>query len=101
MEELVTKITPGRSLFRLLLYMILLGVSIQLILMGLGLLVMKVINPDSPLSFSFFQENIIALKGMLLISSITTFILPAWILYRSESGINRYFERIKNISFIQ
>lgn len=101
MEELVTKINPGKSLFRLLLYMIVLGGSIQLVLMGLTLLALKIMSPDNPLSLSFFQENTAALKGLLLISSITTFILPAWILYRSESGANSYFERIKNISLVQ
>lgn len=101
MEELVTKINPGKSLFRLLLYMIVLGASIQLVLMGLALLVMKIMSPDSPFSLSFFQENTGALKGMLLISSITTFILPAWILYRSELGIHPYFERIKRVSLLQ
>lgn len=101
MEELVTKINPGKSLFRLLLYMIVLGVSIQLVLMGLSLLVMKILSPESPFSLSFFQENTVALKGMLLISSITTFILPAWILYRSESGIHPYFERINKVSSLQ
>lgn len=101
MEELVTKINPGKSLFRLLLYMIVLGVSIQLVLMGLSLLVMKILSPESPFSLSFFQENTVALKGMLLISSITTFVLPAWILYRSESGIHPYFERIKKVSSLQ
>ncbi|MCS3556726.1 MULTISPECIES: CPBP family intramembrane glutamic endopeptidase [Sphingobacterium] len=101
MEELVTKINPGKSLFRLLLYMIVLGVSIQLVLMGLSLLVMKILSPESPFSLSFFQENTVALKGMLLISSVTTFILPAWILYRSESGIHPYFERINKVSSLQ
>jgi membrane protease YdiL (CAAX protease family) len=101
MEELGIKIKPGKSLFRLLLYMMVLGVSIQLVLMGLVLLVMKMTNPDSPLSFTFFQENTAALKGMLLISSITTFILPAWVLYRSESGVNPYFERARAISLVQ
>jgi len=101
MEELVTKINPGKSLFRLLLYMIVLGVSIQLVLMGLSLLVMKILSPESPFSLSFFQENTVALKGMLLISSVTTFILPAWILYRSESGIHPYFERINKVSALQ
>jgi membrane protease YdiL (CAAX protease family) len=101
MEELVTKINPGKSLFRLLLYMIVLGVSIQLVLMGLSLLVMKILSPESPFSLSFFQENTVALKGMLLISSVTTFILPAWILYRSESGIHPYFERINKVSLLQ
>ncbi|MBB2954524.1 CPBP family intramembrane glutamic endopeptidase [Sphingobacterium sp. JUb56] len=101
MEELVTKINPGKSLFRLLLYMIVLGVSIQLVLMGLSLLVMKILSPESPFSLSFFQENTVALKGMLLISSVTTFILPAWILYRSESGIHPYFQRINKVSSLQ
>jgi membrane protease YdiL (CAAX protease family) len=101
MEELVTKVKPGKSLFRLLLYMIVLGASIQVVLMGLALLVVKIISPDNPLSFSFFQENTAALKSMLLISSVTTFVLPAWILYRSESGINPYFERIKKVSLFQ
>lgn len=101
MEELVTKINPGKSLFRLLLYMIVLGVSIQLVLMGLSLLVMKILSPENPFSLSFFQENTVALKGMLLISSVTTFILPAWILYRSELGIHPYFERINKVSPLQ
>lgn len=101
MEELVTKINPGKSLFRLLLYMIVLGVSIQLVLMGLSLLVMKILSPENPFSLSFFQENTVALKGMLLISSVTTFILPAWILYRSELGIHPYFERINKVSSLQ
>ncbi|KKX51652.1 hypothetical protein [Sphingobacterium sp. IITKGP-BTPF85] len=56
MEELVTKINPGKSLFRLLLYMIVLGVSIQLVLMGLSLLVMKILSPESPFSLSFFKK---------------------------------------------
>lgn len=101
MEELGIKIKPGKSLFRLLLYMIVLGTSIQLVLMGLVLLVMKIMNPESPLSFSFFQENTAALKGILLMSSIFTFIVPAWTLYRSESRVNRYFERTGNISLVQ
>jgi len=62
---------------------------------------MKILSPESPFSLSFFQENTVALKGMLLISSVTTFILPAWILYRSESGIHPYFERINKVSSLQ
>lgn len=101
MEEFVTKINPGKSLFRLLLYMIVLGASIQLVLMGLTLLTIKIMSPDSPISFSFFQENTEALKAMLFISSVTTFIVPAWVLYYSESGVNAYFERIKKVSLLQ
>lgn len=101
MEEFVTKINPGKSLFRLLLYMIVLGASIQLVLMGLTLLTIKIMSPDSPISFSFFQENTEALKAMLFISSVTTFIVPAWVLYYSESRVNTYFERIKKVSLLQ
>ncbi|MDH5828495.1 CPBP family intramembrane glutamic endopeptidase [Sphingobacterium faecium] len=101
MEELTTKISPGKSLIKLLLYMIVLGMSIQLLFMGLVGLYMKILHPDNSFSFSFLQDSSGALKMLLLSSSIATFILPAWLLYRTELGANLYFERLKQVSLRQ
>ncbi|UIR55757.1 CPBP family intramembrane metalloprotease [Sphingobacterium sp. SRCM116780] len=100
MEETIERINPGNSLIKLLLFMAIFGVGIQLLIMGIALLIMKIMHPESPSDFSFLQESSVSLKIMLLMSSICTFILPAWLLYQIESRVNPYFQKIKDIPII-
>lgn len=101
MQAITRRTGGGLSLFKLLMMMIVFGLTAQFLFIVLAWVYMKFTHPDQVFNFALIEQSSLGLKLLLGVSSIATFVLPPFVLNNMENKQHDYFVKKSPISIIQ